>query len=95
MTAIKKAVAPSPEHDSPSQITPTKRSRKAAIEQHCSDCLYDPYSSGTWREQVAACTAKTCALYPFRPTPTRNPSLNRIALKNLELSDFQCNTGGE
>lgn len=45
-------------------------SRKAAIEQHCFDCLADGHAPGTRRQQVAECTSKNCALWPFRPTPT-------------------------
>jgi hypothetical protein len=41
--------------------------RGGAIAAHCKDCIYDPAASGTWREQVAACTAFECALWRFRP----------------------------
>lgn len=44
-------------------------SRKAAIEQHCFDCLADCHAPGTRRQQVAECTSKNCALWHFRPMP--------------------------
>lgn len=61
-----------------------KRSRVAAINANCKDCLYDPCEPGTWREQIEACTAygsgghSKCALYDFRPRPTtrKTPSGN-------------------
>ena len=41
---------------------------RAAINAMCRQCLYDPHSgSGTWRQQVEACTSPGCPLYPLRP----------------------------
>jgi hypothetical protein len=43
-------------------------SLRAAINAKCKDCIYDPLSGlGNWRQQVGACTAKTCPLWPVRP----------------------------
>jgi len=36
-------------------------SRIDAIAAKCRDCIYDPLSAGTWREQVAACASASCA----------------------------------
>ena len=46
-------------------------SRKEAIDAFCKQCIYDPQSQGlgSWRRQVADCTAKRCPLYPVRPMP--------------------------
>lgn len=45
-----------------------KRSMRAAINAMCKACIYDPYGgSGTWRQQVEACTSKKCPLFEFRP----------------------------
>lgn len=50
----------------------TKRlTRKQSINANCKDCIYDPASAGTWRQQVAACPVTTCALYDWRPLPFR------------------------
>ena len=48
---------------------PAPRSRSAAIAAKCRDCVYDPCSRGTWREQVADCVSANCALFDFRPVP--------------------------
>jgi hypothetical protein len=46
-------------------------SLRAAINAFCKSCLYDPIGgSGTWRQQVEACTAPHCPLYPVRPKST-------------------------
>jgi hypothetical protein len=43
---------------------------KSCVEKHCKACGYDPLSGlGGWREQVAGCTVKACALWPVRPLP--------------------------
>lgn len=45
-------------------------SLRAAIDAMCRSCIYDARQPGTWRAQVAACTARTCPLYAVRPRPT-------------------------
>lgn len=48
---------------------------RAAINAKCRECIYDPLSGmGTWRQQVAACTAPNCPLYPLRPMPSEGKS---------------------
>jgi hypothetical protein len=43
-------------------------SLRAAIDNKCRECIYDPTpGNGTWRQQVTACTAVDCSLYPVRP----------------------------
>lgn len=43
-------------------------SRKQAINRFCRECIYDPHGgSGTWRQQVEACTSYKCPLYEVRP----------------------------
>ena len=38
------------------------------VNAKCVECIYDPQGgSGTWRQQVEACTATTCPLWPVRP----------------------------
>jgi hypothetical protein len=52
-------------------------SLRAAIDAKCKDCIYDPKcGGGTWREQVAQCTAITCPLWPVRTEPTSGPFAN-------------------
>ena len=61
-------------------------SLRAAINQHCRNCLYDKVSGvGSWRQQVEACSAKTCALYSVRPKSTGCIPVSVNALENPEL----------
>lgn len=47
---------------------PAKRSMRAAIDAMCKQCIYDPHcGSGTWRQQVEACTSTNCPLFDYRP----------------------------
>ena len=46
----------------------TPVSRKSAVNAKCKECIYDPVGGkGTWRQQVSACTARRCPLWPLRP----------------------------
>jgi hypothetical protein len=51
-------------------------SLRAAIDEKCRDCTYDPVAPGTWREQVAQCSAVRCPLWPCRPGPAGGPFAN-------------------
>jgi len=43
-------------------------SMRKAINDKCRECIYDPVSgSGNWRQQVEACSCKSCPLYALRP----------------------------
>jgi hypothetical protein len=45
-------------------------SLRKAINAKCKDCIYDPNcGGGTWREQVAQCSAIACPLWTVRPFP--------------------------
>ena len=48
--------------------------RGEAIAAKCRECLYDDQSVGTWRQQVSACPATECALWPVRPLAGGVPS---------------------
>lgn len=49
-------------------------SLRGAINAKCKECIYDPMGgAGTWREQVEACTSRTCPLYPVRPVSANHP----------------------
>ncbi len=44
--------------------------RQGAINAFCRACICDPANGGgTWKEQVAGCTATSCPLFAFRPLP--------------------------
>jgi hypothetical protein len=43
-------------------------SMRRAINEMCRTCIYDSVAgTGTWRQQVEACTVVECPLYPLRP----------------------------
>lgn len=44
-------------------------SLRKAVDAHCKACIYDRAAGGTWREQVAQCSARACDLWPHRPAP--------------------------
>jgi hypothetical protein len=47
-------------------------SLRAAVDQHCKQCIYDNLCPGTWRQQVALCNVKGCALWEVRPKTTKS-----------------------
>ena len=47
-------------------------SLRKRVNQHCRDCIYDPKSHGTWRQQVTLCAITSCALHDVRPL-TKSP----------------------
>ena len=49
--------------------TNPRPSLRDALDAHCRACIYDPYATGKWREQVAACTSANCSLFNVRPVP--------------------------
>ena len=53
-----------------------KLTRKQAINAHCRECIYDPKNgTGTWRQQVEACTVTKCPLYEWRPISFKQKEL--------------------
>jgi hypothetical protein len=44
-------------------------SLRKAINEMCTQCIYDKASEGGKLQQVAACTAKSCPLFNVRPLP--------------------------
>lgn len=52
-------------------------SLKKCVEAKCKECTYDQYAPGTWRDQVEACSVKTCPLWPVRPMTVATITMNR------------------
>lgn len=44
-------------------------SLRKIVDEKCKYCSYDPYTAGTWREQIALCCSVDCPLHPERPVP--------------------------
>ncbi len=66
-------------------------SLRKAINSKCRECIYCPISgNGSWRQQVAACTSKTCALYPVRPKPSNDITKWLNASENPESGQFDA-----
>ncbi|BDR25691.1 hypothetical protein RVBP17_2650 [Pseudomonas phage sp. 30-3] len=40
---------------------------RKCIDEFCKGCIYDPESTGSWRQQVENCSAKSCELWEVRP----------------------------
>lgn len=59
--------------NSTSEIAVRRNSLRSAIDAKCNDCIYDGHAPGTWREQVAQCSALECPLWPVRPAPHSGP----------------------
>lgn len=52
-------------------------SLRQAINRKCRDCISDrKCGGGTWREQVAQCSAIDCPLWPVRPAPMQGRFAN-------------------
>ena len=62
-------------------------SRTQAINSFCRGCIVDELSAGTWREQVAACSAVNCPLYPFRPMPRSCQGTGELAALCAKLDE--------
>jgi hypothetical protein len=62
----------------------------AAVDAMCKACIFDRDADGTWRQQVAACTARTCPLYQVRPAVDRRSGVQNAA----KLPASQTETAG-
>jgi len=69
--------------------SPVPKSLRRAINHKCKECIYDPRpGNGTWRQQVAACTSNSCALFNVRPRPISHAKPASVALELSELDEF-------
>ena len=66
-------------------------SLRKAIYRHCRDCIFNPKSSGKWRQQVLACTSLNCALFEVRPIPSTT-SRKGSPQKTILGDENGCNT---
>ncbi len=44
-----------------------KAGLRGKIDAKCIECIYCPFSEGTWRKQVQDCTSTECPLWSVRP----------------------------
>ena len=72
---------------------------RKAINAKCTECIYDPRSGlGNWRQQVEACTVRTCPLWPVRPvskpdTRIRTRKIDSDAVRHPETACFGAEEG--
>ena len=59
------------------------------VDEKCKDCIYDPTVPGTWRQQVALCTAKTCPLWRIRAKPTSPIPESTLRWYGVDLAEYQ------
>ncbi len=45
-----------------------KAGLRGKINAKCIECIYCPFSEGTWRKQVQDCNSTACPLWDVRPT---------------------------
>lgn len=50
----------------------SKPGLRGKVDAKCMECIYDPYSNGTWRNQVEECSSYTCPLYSIRTKSNTN-----------------------
>ena len=48
-------------------------SLRKCVSDNCKTCIYDPKSTGTWRQQVTLCSVHKCELWDVRPTTDTIP----------------------
>jgi hypothetical protein len=65
-------------------------SLRRMINEKCKDCIYDPASSGTWRQQVALCSVKSCTLYDVRPKPTSPIPESNLRWYGVDLTEYRA-----
>ena len=59
-----------------------KAGLRGKINAKCIECIYDPWSEGTWRLQVENCTSWACPLYEVRAKTTDK-------IEKEEVFDYQ------
>lgn len=64
-------------------------SLRKLIDQNCKDCTYDSACPGTWRQQVALCSVKSCAFWNIRAKPTSPIPESTLRWYGVDLAEFQ------
>ena len=64
-------------------------SLRKPVDEKCKDCIYDPTVPGTWRQQVALCTAKKCPLWDVRAKPASPIPESTLRWYGVDLAESQ------
>lgn len=65
-------------------------SLRRAINDKCKDCIYDPASNGTWRQQVSLCCVKSCPLWGLRPKSASPIPESALSWYGVDLAEIQA-----
>lgn len=68
-------------------------SLRKAIDEHCKQCVVDPCSPGTWRQQVSLCNVTGCPLWRVRPKSTSTIPESVLRWYGVENAEFQGLSG--
>ena len=64
-------------------------SLRKAVNKKCRDCIYDPLSKGTWRQQVNLCAVKSCPLWALRAKPSTCIPESTLLWYGVDLAQYQ------
>lgn len=64
-------------------------SLRKKIDQNCKDCTYDSACPGTWRQQVALCSIKSCPFWDIRARPTSPIPESTLRWYGVDFGEFQ------
>jgi hypothetical protein len=65
-------------------------SLRKAINFNCKKCIYDPYASGSWRQQITLCSVKSCTLYAVRPGTSRPIPDSVLSHYGVSLAKYEA-----
>ena len=64
-------------------------SLRKPVDEKCKDCIYDPTAPGTWRQQVALCSANSCPLWRVRAKPASPMPESTLRWYGVDLAEYQ------
>ena len=64
-------------------------SLRKKIDQNCKDCTYDSACPGSWRQQVALCSIKSCPFWDIRAKPTSPIPASTLRWYGVDLAESQ------
>lgn len=70
-----------------------RESLRNCINAKCKECIFDPYSDGTWRQQIEQCSSPNCPLYDVRPRSQKSDNDN-LSLRPQNQNIFNEKASG-
>lgn len=68
-------------------------SLRKPIDDYCKECIYDPATEGTWRQQVSLCSVNSCPLWSVRPRPIQCTSNSKLSENCTHLAQSEALEG--